>query len=128
MNFKTNQNDQTFKLIEQINTQNGVDYNLEDIENYRFLNSIVAILTGHQISDFKPEKAVEITQKCMKVFENFVEKYIHEKYGKVENLRYKALKYYTGDSVLHKFKELGDQIDEAVLAFAKQAKLNILGK
>jgi hypothetical protein len=89
----------------------------ESAEMTLFIETLVRATLGYSLLEIPEEKQDIAIQACVKLFVDFIENYVREKYGPKDALRLKASQQFAGQDIFRRFAELGDRFDEAYTAF-----------
>lgn len=91
----------------------------QDLQAIDFLNSLVSAITGFSLSDYTEELRYDISKKCLKIFFDYVNNFVEEKYGKTQALRLKAIESYSDLNLFNKFPETYNHFTEAFKSFVE---------
>lgn len=84
--------------------------------NQEFLSLLVQAVTGIDPKDLPDDKRLEIENKVVAIFSDYIVSFVGEKYGEKDAMRLKAARQ-TGEDVFSKFADLGAKFDEAYQSF-----------
>ncbi len=104
----TNTNNLTFKL-------NNLGLSQEEVGD--FINQLIISIFGYSLIEIPEEKRENSIKKSLQLFDNYMNEYILLKYGRQEQIRFKASINYQDLSVYEKFPELKNLFIEAYQSF-----------
>jgi hypothetical protein len=84
--------------------------------NTQFINNLVMAITGSDLASYDKDFQAKLITNCLKVFTDYIGKYIGEKYGEMDSLRIRSALKYPGN-VFNKFPDLKTKYDEAYHSF-----------
>jgi hypothetical protein len=85
-------------------------------QNDEFLSLLVQAVTGIDPKELPEDKRLEIENKVVAIFSDYIVAFVGEKYGEKDAMRLKAARQ-TGEDVFTKFTDLGPKFDEAYQSF-----------
>ena len=84
--------------------------------NEEFLSLLVQAVTGIDPKELPEDKKLEIENKVVAIFSDYIIAFVGEKYGDKDAMRLKVARQ-TGEDVFSKFADLGSKFDEAYQSF-----------
>ncbi len=82
-----------------------------------FIETLVRATLGYSLLEIPEDKQVQAIEGCVKLFIEFVEKYIETRYHKKDSLRLKVSQQFAGQDIFKRFADLGPKFNEASDAY-----------
>jgi hypothetical protein len=89
----------------------------EEIEMAEMINNLVVAILGYTPADIPEQSREQVVKECVKIFSNYMIKFVELKYGVQDSTRLKASQKFEDGSVFIKFAELGPKFEDAYNSF-----------
>jgi hypothetical protein len=89
----------------------------DELEMAEMVNNLTAAILGYSPADIPELNRQQAIQACMKIFSDFMIKFVELKYGTQDATRLKASQKFNDGTVFMKFTDLGPKFDDAYTTF-----------
>ena len=89
----------------------------EEIEMVEMINNLVVAILGYTPADIPEQNREQVVKECVKIFSDYMIKFVELKYGAQDSTRLKASQKFGDGSVFIKFAELGPKFEDAYNSF-----------
>ena len=92
-------------------------FNDEEVEMVEMINNLVVAILGYSPADIPEQNREKIVKECVKIFSDYMIKFVELKYGQQDATRLRASQKFGDGSVFIKFGELGPKFEDAYNSF-----------